>query len=166
MDKHDMMFGVKFTRSPMPPSPRSKAFARLAPDPPDRSCGVGPSHVCQRGRPRCDRDLGERETVRGSDGEIALAAGDLEFYAGEAERARRCDPAPPTPPTETWPSRNPSASSYAWYRGIPCRYDYTEGWRGDRVAGCTTVVKPASGPALTVLALAYLADQAGLPAGV
>ena len=99
-------------------------------------------------------------------GEVAFAAGYLEFYSGEAERTYG----------DIIPSSNTANRIFAVKQPIgvvaclaPWNFPaamITRKAGAAIAAGCTTVVKPAGETPLTALAIAYLAEQAGLPKGV
>lgn len=98
--------------------------------------------------------------------EITFAASYLEFYSGEAERSYG----------EIIPSSNTTNRVFAIKQPIgvvaclaPWNFPaamITRKAGAAIAAGCTTVVKPAGETPLTSLAIAYLAEQAGLPKGV
>lgn len=99
-------------------------------------------------------------------GEIAFAAGYLEFYAGEAERAYGDVIPPANTANRILAIKQPIgvvACLAPW--NFPAAM-ITRKAGAAIAAGCTTVVKPAGETPLTALALAYLAEQAGMPAGV
>lgn len=99
-------------------------------------------------------------------GEIAFAAGYLEFYSGEAERAYG----------DIIPSSNPVNRLFAIKQPIgvvaclaPWNFPaamITRKAGAAIAAGCAAVVKPAGETPLTALAIAYLGEQAGIPKGV
>jgi succinate-semialdehyde dehydrogenase/glutarate-semialdehyde dehydrogenase len=99
-------------------------------------------------------------------GEIAFAAGYLQFYAGEAERCYG----------DVIPSSNPVNRSFAIKEPIgvvacltPWNFPaamITRKAGAAIAAGCTVVCKPAGETPLTALAIAYLGEQAGVPKGV
>ncbi|KAJ5153064.1 uncharacterized protein N7482_009542 [Penicillium canariense] len=99
-------------------------------------------------------------------GEIAFAASYLEFYCGEAERTYG----------DVIPSANPANRVFAIHQPIgvvacltPWNFPaamVTRKAGAAIAAGCTAIVKPAGETSLTALAIAYLGEQAGLPAGV
>lgn len=99
-------------------------------------------------------------------GEIAFAAGYLEFYSGEAERLYG----------EIVPSANTTDRIFVIKQPIgvvaclaPWNFPaamITRKAGAAIAAGCTTVVKPAGETPLTALAIAYLGEKAGLPKGV
>ncbi|KAJ5995360.1 hypothetical protein N7481_002337 [Penicillium waksmanii] len=99
-------------------------------------------------------------------GEIAFAAGYLEFYAGEAERQYG----------DIIPAANTRNRQFAIKQPIgpvACLVPWnfpaamiTRKAGAAIAAGCTVVLKPAGETPLTALALAYLGEQAGIPKGV
>ncbi|BCX87988.1 succinate-semialdehyde dehydrogenase/glutarate-semialdehyde dehydrogenase [Methylomarinovum tepidoasis] len=98
--------------------------------------------------------------------EVAYGAGFVDWFAAEAERA--CGDTVPSP----WPGRRivvlkqpvgPCAAITPW--NFPLAM-ITRKCAPALAAGCTVVVKPAAETPLTALALAKLAERAGLPAGV
>ncbi len=101
-----------------------------------------------------------------SRGEITYAASFLEFYSGEAERQYG----------EIIPSSNPAHRIFTVKQPIgvvACLVPWnfpagmvTRKAGGAISAGCATVVKPAGETPLTCLALAVLAEEAGIPPGV
>ncbi|MFS2154921.1 NAD-dependent succinate-semialdehyde dehydrogenase [Rhizobium sp. Rhizsp42] len=99
-------------------------------------------------------------------GEISYAASFLEWFAGEAERAYG----------ETFPSHLPGSRLSVQMQPIgvtvaitpwnfPCAM-ITRKAGAALAAGCTMIVKPAPETPLSALALAKLAQEAGMPAGV
>lgn len=99
-------------------------------------------------------------------GEIAYGAGFVEFFAEEAKRIRG----------ETIPSHKPDARIVVIKQPIGVIAAITP-WNFPNAmitrkvtpalaAGCTAVVKPAEDTPLSALALAALAEQAGVPPGV
>lgn len=101
-----------------------------------------------------------------SKGEVAAAAGYLEFYAGEAERVYG----------DVIPSSMPSCRSFAIKQPIgvvacltPWNLPFAMIARkagGAIASGCATIVKPAGETSLIALAMAHLGKQAGIPDGV
>jgi succinate-semialdehyde dehydrogenase/glutarate-semialdehyde dehydrogenase len=99
-------------------------------------------------------------------GEVTFAAGFFEWYAGEAERTYG----------ETIPSSNPNARILTIKQPIGViaalvPWNFPAAMVSRKVgaaiaAGCTAVVKPATETPLTCLALAVLAERAGIPKGV
>jgi aspartate-semialdehyde dehydrogenase len=99
-------------------------------------------------------------------GEISYAANFLEWFAGEGERAYG----------ETFPSHLPGSRLSVQMQPIgvtvaitpwnfPCAM-ITRKAGAALAAGCTMIVKPAPETPLSALALAKLAQEAGMPAGV
>ncbi|WP_018900946.1 NAD-dependent succinate-semialdehyde dehydrogenase [Rhizobium sp. 2MFCol3.1] len=99
-------------------------------------------------------------------GEISYAANFLEWFAGEAERAYG----------ETFPSHLPGSRLSVQMQPLgvtvaitpwnfPCAM-ITRKAGAALAAGCTMIVKPAPETPLSALALAKLAQEAGMPAGV
>jgi succinate-semialdehyde dehydrogenase/glutarate-semialdehyde dehydrogenase/aspartate-semialdehyde dehydrogenase len=99
-------------------------------------------------------------------GEISYAASFLEWFAGEGERAYG----------ETLPSHLPGSRLSVQMQPLGVTVAITP-WNfpsamitrkagAALAAGCTTIVKPAPETPLSALALAKLAQEAGMPAGV
>lgn len=101
-----------------------------------------------------------------SKGEIKYGAAFTEFYAEEAKRAYG----------EIIPSQNADSRIVVTKEPVgvvgaitPWNFPFamiTRKIAPALAAGCTVVVKPAEDTPLTALALAYLAEQAGIPKGV
>ena len=100
-------------------------------------------------------------------GEILYAAGFIEFFAEEAKRVYG----------ETIPTFKADARivvhQAAGRRGggdhaveLPRRHDHAQGWRRRWPSAARWCCKPASETPLTALALAVLAERAGIPKGV
>ncbi|WP_420547293.1 NAD-dependent succinate-semialdehyde dehydrogenase [Curvivirga sp.] len=108
----------------------------------------------------CGKPLAE------SQGEVMYAASFLEWFAEEAKRAYG----------DTIPTHNPSQRLVTIKQGIgvsaginPWNFPaamITRKAAPSIAAGCPQVVKPAEATPLTALALAELAERAGIPAGV
>ena len=99
-------------------------------------------------------------------GEVAYAAAFLEWYAEEARRAYGEVIPPPQPDKRLLVIRQPigvAAAITPW--NFPAAMILRKA-AAALAAGCTMVVKPAPQTPLTALALAALAEQAGLPPGV
>lgn len=99
-------------------------------------------------------------------GEIAYAASFIEWYAEEAKRIYGETIPGPNTDTRIITSREPVGVCVAitpW--NFPAAM-ITRKAGPALAAGCTMVVKPASQTPLSALALAVLAEQAGIPAGV
>lgn len=99
-------------------------------------------------------------------GEIGFAAGYLEFYAGEADRMYGdIIPAANTRNRQFGIKQpiGPVACLVPW--NFPAAM-VTRKAGAAIAAGCTVVLKPAGETPLTALALAYLAEKAGIPKGV
>ena len=99
-------------------------------------------------------------------GEVAYAAAFLEWYAEEARRAYGEVIPPPQPDKRLLVIRQPigvAAAITPW--NFPAAMILRKA-AAALAAGCTMVVKPAPQTPLTALALATLAEQAGLPPGV
>ncbi|KIM94141.1 hypothetical protein OIDMADRAFT_60974 [Oidiodendron maius Zn] len=101
-----------------------------------------------------------------SKGEVAAAAGYLEFYAGEAERVYG-DVIPfSTAASRSFVIKQPIgvvACLTPW--NLPLAMIARKAG-GAIAAGCATIVKPAGETSLIALAMAYLGKQAGIPDGV
>jgi len=98
--------------------------------------------------------------------EVAYGAGFLSFYADEAGRILGETIAPPVPGRRLIVDREPVGVC-----GIITPWNFplamlTRKLAPALAAGCTTVAKPASQTPLAALALAVLAEEAGIPAGV
>lgn len=99
-------------------------------------------------------------------GEVAYGASFLEWYAEEGRRVAG----------ETIPSPDPSKRAWVWKQPVgvcvaitPWNFPLamiTRKVAPALAAGCTVCVKPAEQTPLTALAVAELAQRAGLPAGV
>ena len=101
-----------------------------------------------------------------SRGEIEYAAGFIEFYAEEAKRIYGETIPSPWPGSRILVLRQAAgvvAAITPW--NFPAAM-ITRKVGPALAAGCTAVVKPAGATPLTALALAYLAEQAGVPPGV
>ncbi|WP_113907215.1 NAD-dependent succinate-semialdehyde dehydrogenase [Aliidiomarina celeris] len=101
-----------------------------------------------------------------AEGEIAYAASFIEWYAEEAKRIYGETIPGPNANTRIVATREPVGVCVAitpW--NFPAAM-MTRKAAPALAAGCTMVVKPASDTPLTALALAALAEQAGIPAGV
>lgn len=99
-------------------------------------------------------------------GEVAYAASFVEFYAEEAKRIYGETMPSPFPASKIIVQKQPvgvCAAITPW--NFPAAM-ITRKCAPGLAAGCTFVVKPAPDTPLTALALAYLAEQAGMPAGV
>ncbi len=100
-------------------------------------------------------------------GEIAYAASFIEWYAEEAKRIGAPETAPShLPGADTLVRREPlgiAALVTPW--NFPAAM-ITRKAAAALAAGCTTVVHPSSETPFSALALAELAERAGLPAGV
>jgi len=98
-------------------------------------------------------------------GEIDYAASFVEFYAEEAKRAAAESLPPHLPHSESWVRREPAgiaALVTPW--NFPSAM-ITRKAAAALAAGCTLVLHPASETPFSALALAELAERAGLPAG-
>jgi succinate-semialdehyde dehydrogenase/glutarate-semialdehyde dehydrogenase len=99
-------------------------------------------------------------------GEVVFSAAFFEWYAGEAERTYG----------ETIPSANPNTRILTIKQPIGVvaamvPWNFPAAMVARKVgaaiaAGCTAIVKPAGETPLTSLAMAVLAERAGIPAGV
>ncbi len=99
-------------------------------------------------------------------GEVAYAASFVEFNAEEAKRVYGETMPSPFPGSKIIIQKQPigvCAAITPW--NFPAAM-ITRKCAPGLAAGCTFVVKPAPDTPLTALALAYLADEAGLPPGV
>ena len=99
-------------------------------------------------------------------GEVAYAASFVEFYAEEAKRIYGETMPSPFPNSKIIVQKQPigvCAAITPW--NFPAAM-ITRKCAPGLAAGCTYVVKPAPDTPLTALALAYLAEKAGLPPGV
>jgi succinate-semialdehyde dehydrogenase/glutarate-semialdehyde dehydrogenase len=99
-------------------------------------------------------------------GEIAYGAGFIALYADEATRILGETIPSPVPGRRLLAEREPVGAC-----GIITPWNFpmamlTRKLAPALAAGCTTVAKPASQTPLSALALAVLADEAGIPAGV
>lgn len=98
--------------------------------------------------------------------EIAYGASYIEWFAEEAKRIYGDVIAPPTADQRILVIKQPVgvvAAIAPW--NFPCAM-LARKIAPALAAGCTIVAKPASETPLSALALAYLAQQAGIPAGV
>lgn len=110
--------------------------------------------------------LEEGKPLAEARGEIAYAASFVEWFAEEAKRIRGDVMAAPEAGRRILALKEPvgvCAAITPW--NFPAAM-ITRKAAPALAAGCTMVVKPASQTPLTALALAELADRAGLPAGV
>lgn len=99
-------------------------------------------------------------------GEVSYAASFLQWFAGEAERLSGMLLAPQNPDDIWQVHAEPVGLCYAitpW--NFPAAM-ITRKVGAALAAGCTIIVKPAPETPLTALALAKLAERAGVPAGV
>lgn len=104
--------------------------------------------------------------LREARGEIAYGAGFILFYAEEATRILGETIPSPLPGRRLLAEREPVGVC-----GIITPWNFpmamlTRKLAPALAAGCTTVAKPASQTPLSALALAVLAEEAGIPAGV
>jgi len=101
-----------------------------------------------------------------SRGEIAYAAGFIEWFAEEGKRVYGDTIPPPLPGRRLLVTREPIgvfAAITPWnFPSAMITRKAGAGW----AAGCTGVIRPASQTPFSALALAALAQEAGLPAGV
>ena len=106
------------------------------------------------------------KAVAESKGEIAYAAEFFRWFSGEAAaRRRRLQGRPATGRAASWSMRQPVGPCYFI---TPWNFPNAMGTRkiGPAIAaGCTMVVKPAQQTPLSMLALAQLLEECGLPAG-
>jgi succinate-semialdehyde dehydrogenase/glutarate-semialdehyde dehydrogenase len=101
-----------------------------------------------------------------SRGEIAYAAGFIDFFADEAKRIYGDTIPEPVPGRRLIVQKEPIgvfAAITPWnFPAAMITRKTGPGW----AAGCTGVIKPASQTPFSALAIAVLAERAGLPAGV
>ena len=99
-------------------------------------------------------------------GEVAYAASFLEWFAEEAKRVNGDLLPASTPNTKVVVMKQPVGVAALW---TPWNFPLamlTRKAGAALAAGCTVVCKPAEDTPLTALALAQLAEEAGIPAGV
>jgi succinate-semialdehyde dehydrogenase/glutarate-semialdehyde dehydrogenase len=111
--------------------------------------------TCEQGKP-----------IAEARGEIDYAASFVEFYAEQAKRIQGEVLQPHLPNTRVLVTKEPigvCAAITPW--NFPAAM-ITRKCAPAMAAGCTVVLKPAPETPLTALALAELADRAGVPAGV
>ncbi|KAK2469895.1 hypothetical protein H9L39_18710 [Fusarium oxysporum f. sp. albedinis] len=99
-------------------------------------------------------------------GEVDYALGFAWWFAGEAERVRGSIAIPSAPGRRTFVIKQPIGVSVAL---VPWNFSVamiTRKVAAALAAGCSMIVKPSPETPLSVLALADLALQAGVPAGV
>jgi succinate-semialdehyde dehydrogenase len=98
--------------------------------------------------------------------EVDYAAGFTWWFAGEAERVRGTVAVPAAPGRRVFTVKQPIGVAAAL---VPWNFPVAMILRkcgAAFAAGCTIVIKPSPETPLTVLALAELAERAGLPKGV
>ncbi|ODQ79869.1 hypothetical protein BABINDRAFT_161546 [Babjeviella inositovora NRRL Y-12698] len=98
-------------------------------------------------------------------GEVKYAASYFEWFAEEAPRMYGHTISPANPSNRVMTRKEPIGVC-----GIITPWNFPAAMGCRKIApalaaGCTVVVKPDSGTALSTLAIAYLAEQAGFPAG-
>jgi succinate-semialdehyde dehydrogenase/glutarate-semialdehyde dehydrogenase len=98
-------------------------------------------------------------------GEIDYSTGFTWWFAGEAERIQGTVFTPALPDRRVFTIKQPLGVAVAL---VPWNFPIAMILRkagAALAAGCTMIVKPSPETPITVLALAYLADQAGFPKG-
>jgi succinate-semialdehyde dehydrogenase / glutarate-semialdehyde dehydrogenase len=98
-----------------------------------------------------------------SRGEIDYATSFTWWFAGEAERVQGSVSVPATPDRRIFTIKQPTGVSVAL---VPWNFPVAMILRkagAAFAAGCTMIVKPSPETPISALALAYLADQSGLP---